>query len=527
MDFLASLLEHYHRTAKDLEARNALRSFSSLVLPDDYPGFQKVIHRLEEAISNKEKTVIYGDYDVDGLTSTAIRKRTLDSLGLNPGFFIPSRYHEGYGLNEERVRQFKEKGYSLIITVDNGISAKDSISLASSLGRETIVIDHHELPDILPPTPYIFTQLRDKFIPYNCSAASLALFISHSLLKEFNPYFVTLAGRAVFSDVMPLVGNNLIIARQRKKRLNQYRFPNLIGLIGTNQMVSYDDVVFTLIPSLNSPGRAKKETRATIDACRFLLENTNTPHRRKLRNELKDTNLYRKKMVQDAKLIPNRTRSSEHGIVCIVDGISGLTGLYANKIRRKEKKSIGVFAKDEMDPTILVGSFRSLESYEVDPRLSKENKRRLKGGGHKKAIGRSIREKDYFQVATDFITLREKQALSADHQKGSEAVALALEDITIDNYHVLEKFEPFGEGFPYPDFCVDVEPEWGKLSTTGKSMIFQVPGSKGKAIYSGNRECFKEKRYTYFTLKGRMKFSVFHGIEDCCLMADEITPHID
>ena len=112
MDFLASLLEHYHRTAKDLEARNALRSFSSLVLPDDYPGFQKVIHRLEEAISNKEKAVIYGDYDVDGLTSTAIRKRTLDSLGLNPGFFIPSRYHEGYGLNEERVRQFKEKGYS-------------------------------------------------------------------------------------------------------------------------------------------------------------------------------------------------------------------------------------------------------------------------------------------------------------------------------------------------------------------------------------------------------------------------------
>ena len=183
MDFLASLLEHYHRTAKDLEARNALRSFSSLVLPDDYPGFQKVIHRLEEAISNKEKAVIYGDYDVDGLTSTAIRKRTLDSLGLNPGFFIPSRYHEGYGLNEERVRQFKEKGYSLIITVDNGISAKDSISLASSLGRETIVIDHHELPDILPPTPYIFTHLRDKFIPYNCSAASLALFVSHSLLK--------------------------------------------------------------------------------------------------------------------------------------------------------------------------------------------------------------------------------------------------------------------------------------------------------------------------------------------------------
>ncbi len=527
MDFLASLLEHYHRTAKDLEARNALRSFPSLVLPDGFPGFQKVVERIKKAVANKEKTVIYGDYDVDGLTSTAIRKRTLDSFGLNPGFFIPSRYHEGYGLNEDRVRQFKEKGYSLIITVDNGISAKNSIALASSLGRETIIIDHHELPSELPDTPFIFSQLTDKFIPYNCSAASLALFVSHSLTKEFDPYYVTLAGMAVFSDVRPLEGNNLVLARQRKKRRNLYRFPNLIGLIGAGQNVSFDDIVFSLIPSLNSPGRAKKETMATIDACRFLIENKNTSHRRKLRNELKETNDYRKKLVQDANLVPNRTRNSEHGIVCIVDGVSGLTGLYANKIRRKEKKPIGVFAEDETNPNLLVGSFRSIAPFEVDPRLVKEEKRRLKGGGHKKAIGRSIRQKDYFQVATDFISLREKQALSSTDQKENDSIAVALEDITCENYHILEKFEPFGEGHPYPEFNVDVEAEWGKLSTTGKSMIFQIPGCKGKAIYTGNRECFKEKRYSYFTLKGRMKLSVFHGTENCCLRADEIVPHID
>lgn len=529
MDFLALLLEHYHRTSKDLEARCALGSFSSLCLPTGYKGFEGVVQRLKKAIENKEKAVIYGDYDVDGLTSTAIRKRTLDGFGLKAGFFIPSRYHEGYGLNSKRVEQFREKGYQLIITVDNGISAKESIALARSLNRDVVVIDHHEIPPQLPDTPYIFTQLTDRFVPYNCSAASLALFVSYGLTGKFDPYFVTLAGRAVFSDVRPLIGNNLILAKQRKKRINTYQYPNLRALLGPKKSIGYDDVVFTLVPTLNSPGRASKDSRATNNACRFLLENLvpPTPKRKKLARELRELNQQRKQRVQDAKFKDDYKRSSEHGAVYVVDGLSGLTGLYANKIRRKEKKAVGVFAQDENDPEVLIGSFRCLSPFEIDPMLKKEEKKRINGGGHLKAIGRSIKKKDYFQIATDFVSLRERQALNKKNQKDEEAISIALEDVNRDNYHLLEKFEPFGEGYPYPSFSVDVEREWGKLSTSGKSMIFSVPGLQGKAIFTGDLGCLNEKRYTYYTLKGKLVSSCFHGVYSCCLRADEIIPHLD
>ena len=182
-----------------------------------------MIARLDRALKNKEKMVIYGDYDVDGLTSTAIMVMGLSACGLQPGFFIPSRYHEGYGLHAERIRQFQEKGYHLIITVDNGISCHEQIALAKFFGMEVVVIDHHSCPATLPDTPYIFHQLHSSFLDYNCSAASLSYFVVSRLMHRDDPYLATLAGIAVFSDVMPLIGNNLELAKLSLQFLQQYR----------------------------------------------------------------------------------------------------------------------------------------------------------------------------------------------------------------------------------------------------------------------------------------------------------------
>ena len=525
MDFLSVLLEHYHRTEKDLEARHASGSFASLSRPDGFPGFSVVIGRLKKAASDKEKCVIYGDYDTDGLTSTAIRKRTLDERKVPCGFFIPSRYHEGYGLNEKRVRQFKEKGYSLIICVDNGRTAFSSIDLALSLGREVIVIDHHQKKDNLPSTPYLFSQITDAFVPYNCSAASLALFVSSALLNRFDPYFVTLAGIAVFSDVRPLIGNNLFFAQRRLSNRNKYRYPNLFTLLGNPGEVGYEDVSYTLIPALNSPGRALTATRSTIDACNFLLERDDSPKRKQLADFLLSANWQRKK--RTASLVPsNGTQfSSEHALCFIAECLSGRNGLLANKVRKKENRPVGVFSPSERDKDVLVGSFRCPEGYSLSPLLEKEEARALNEGGHERAIGRSIRKKDYIQIATDFVSLREKQSLSLSSLK-DESIPILLSDVNKENYSLLSRFEPFGEGFPSPVFSVDVDPSWGKVSSNGKSYLFLDPVSGGKAIYFGNLDCLKDGRYSYYTLKGKFKSSFFRGKQEYSLLSEEIVPHL-
>ncbi|MFA6830637.1 MAG: DHH family phosphoesterase, partial [Bacilli bacterium] len=242
----------------------------NLNLPYDLPDFVKVVNRIKESISKHEKVVVYGDYDVDGLTSTAIMVKTLLQLGLKSGYFIPSRYHEGYGLCISRVEDFIKKGYQTIITVDNGISAFEAIDYAKSKGLEVIVIDHHEIQEKLPNTDYIFHQNLSGFIDYNCSAASLAFFVCSYLLGGFDYYLATMAGIAVFSDVMPLIGNNLELAKISLFAMKKFRYPNLISL-NTSDEISYDYYSFVLIPSLNSVGRILTDTLATNAACKFLI----------------------------------------------------------------------------------------------------------------------------------------------------------------------------------------------------------------------------------------------------------------
>ena len=143
MSFLHQLLEHYRFTLKDLEARKVSGSFVALKRPDGLKDFEDVVSRIKKAVFVKEKVVLYGDYDVDGLAATAILSMALDELGLRHGFFIPSRYVEGYGLSESRVREFHDKGYHFMICLDNGVAQNAACKLAHDLSMEVLVIDHH------------------------------------------------------------------------------------------------------------------------------------------------------------------------------------------------------------------------------------------------------------------------------------------------------------------------------------------------------------------------------------------------
>ena len=147
MDFRQKILDYYAFTEADY--KELTKPLSELPLPDFNapPDMSKIKERIFKAIENKEKIIIYGDYDCDGICSTSIMAKTFDKLGYKASYYIPIRYQDGYGLNVSNVIKIKNAGFSLIITVDNGISQNEAIDKANELGMDVIVIDHHEEPE--------------------------------------------------------------------------------------------------------------------------------------------------------------------------------------------------------------------------------------------------------------------------------------------------------------------------------------------------------------------------------------------
>ena len=520
MSFLSQLLEHYHLTIKDLGMRKLPGSFDKFKTPFENPSFLNVVKRIQSAIDNHQKTVIYGDYDVDGITSTAIMKRVLDELGLCPGYFIPSRYNEGYGLNPNRVKEFKDKGYQLIIAVDNGVAAFEAISLAKSLEMDVVIIDHHELSDKLPDTEYLFHQTESGFLDYNCSAASLCFFVSSFLRKRFDEYDSVLAGLAVFSDVMPLVGNNLNMAKLLYQYLSTNRYPNLLSFLPSNDF-SYDDISFSLIPALNAPGRVSQDVLATNHVCAFLLETKKTERMARLYNEINNFNNQKKSIVQSMTF--NSEFDSSHSYITICDSYSGLTGLFANRLLKDKNKPVCVFGISDTDRDILVGSIRVPDGYNAIEIITKFKNLIIQSGGHPKACGLSILKKDYFKVATLFAMECEKHSLCVEEKH--DEIPIVIEDVVKENFDILDSFLPFGEGFEKPRFVLTVSRDEIVPSKNGNAVFVKATSNHGRVCAFVPYANLINTTAESFDFYGYFKKGIFNDKVQYDFIADRILPN--
>lgn len=517
-DFYNLLLRYYQISDEKLKDRNKKVTISDLNRPYNLEKFLLVTSRIKKAIDDKEKIVIYGDYDFDGISSTAIIKRMFDKLSYQVGFFIPSRYKEGYGLKKERVDQFIIKGYNLIITVDNGASCNELISYCKSKNVDVVVIDHHVIQEEVK-TPYLFHQNDSGFLDYNCSAASLAYFISSYILQEDDLYNITLAGLAVFSDIMELKGNNLIFAKLALENINNNTFSNLEAFIYPKKKpYSYDDLSFNIISSINAVGRVCKDSISTINACRYLL---NPDIDDKIKNYFKT---IVKANDEKKKIVSNFTIDSEINneyIYCLTtSSFSGLTGLYANKILKKYNKPTAVFAIDEKNNEMLVGSIRVNNSYSLLNYLNNPKKYFISSGGHKKAMGITINKKDYYQFITDFMLL-----ISSQVKEEEKSITITLDELTLSNYKVYKLFEPFGEGFNKPIFDVIVKGSDIKKISDKYTCCFSS-NNEGKIAYfsSIKEEILKE---SYYVFKGELNLEKFNNQEHFTLYASEYKKESD
>ena len=422
------------------------------------PDMQKAVDRIINAIKNKEKVIIYGDYDVDGITSTTVLKQFLAERGLIVDWYIPNRLNEGYGLNKNAIKEINDKGYKLIITVDCGISALEEIKYANDLGMEVIVTDHHEPVEVLPQClAVVDAKRKDNIYPYNQLAGVGVVFkliqaLSIKLNLEEKEFlkFLDLVAVGTISDIVPLKDENRVIAKLGLKLVEVTKnigLKTLISVLGFKKIDS-TAISFGVAPRINASGRMGVQEKALN-----LFLTDNYEEAKKITQELNEFNNDRQAEEQKIFKEALEMLKKENDKSCIILGNEnwhhGVIGIVASKITDMYFKPSILLCFEENEGK---GSGRSIPGFDLHKALMECSKDIKKFGGHSMAIGITI-EKDKFEsFKTDFEKYAEQTNIKEIVPIVNIDAEISLKDLSIDIVKQLELLEPFGEANKMPQF---------------------------------------------------------------------------
>ena len=504
-DFLKKLLDYYSLSEEDYLSLTKDISEVKLLDPNSIKGMDKVKERIFSAIKNKEKIIIYGDYDCDGITSTSIMFETFKKLGYEVSYYIPSRYIDGYGLNVENVIKIKEGGYNLIICVDNGISANEAIDKANELDMDVIVIDHHELGEKPVNAVGVIHPTVSEISDIIGSAGYMSLFVSGALLGKYDDYLLTLAGLSVVSDMMELKGYNRDVVRLALSNLKKYRYPRLISLTD-NDLINEKTFGLEIAPKINAIARIV--TNKNINLLVKYLTSSDEIYAKSLRDWILKNNEVRKQLTTQAiEKIPNDEIEGKDGIVLKLDILEGLIGLIANRLLSTYNVPVLIFTEDEKDPSILKGSIRSKEGFNVTKAFESLDKYLLTGGGHAFAGGLSIKKDDFEKFKKDFENLC-KTYKFIEEEKPS--LQIQLSDITMENYSLVQSLAPYGVGFKEPLFRINNLPTRG-LQFIKQGAHLATPLSINTKLLGFNMPEWEVKKTSHFDIFGSFYLNTKFG----------------
>lgn len=494
---------------------------------------------LYAAIREKKQIRIIGDYDVDGICSTYVLYHALQLLGASVSYRIPHRIKDGYGLNEEIIRECSGQQVEVIVTCDNGIAAAKEIALAKELGMEVLVTDHHEVPyreitgvdgmtereEILPPSLVIDPKQKDCHYPYKgiCGAVVAYKLVQVLLEQAEKEQLITVADRkdclaellefaamATICDVMDLLDENRIIVKYGLKQMEQSKNLGLRTLIEVcglkGQKLGNYHVGFILGPCLNASGRLDSAARAMeLFLCTELREAV------VIATDLKALNESRKELTeQGVKEAVRQMEAGEHGtdkvmVIYLPDCHESIAGIIAGRLREKYAHPFFVLTKAEEG---LKGSGRSIEAYHMYEGLHGVEDLLTKYGGHKLAAGLSLEEKNLQEL---------RRRLNADcHLTEEDFVHKILIDVPMPLSYVNMQFveslsllEPFGNGNKKPVFaCKDVPISHVQLRGKNKNvagfLLTDETGRKLSGIYFGEAERFYEE------MQGRQSLQIVY-----------------
>jgi single-stranded-DNA-specific exonuclease len=464
--------------------------FKGLHEPGQLPGVRIAADRLYQAIRDSQRICVYGDYDVDGLTATAILWQALRFLGAQADFYVPHRLEEGYGLNADALAQIAQTGASVVVTVDCGITSIAEAETARRLGLELIVTDHHEpaqaLPDAhaivhprLPGSSYPFGDLSGSGVAFKlawglCQRACGSDKVSPQL-REFLLDSVTLAALGMVADCVPLLDENRIFARHGLARLRQVNSVGLRALLdaaglGAKTDLCASDIAFTIAPRLNAAGRLGC-ARLVVD----LLTTTSRERAYELARHLESQNAQRqqleRRMLQEAhERLDGCHRNGDAAIVLAsAEWHPGIIGIVAGRLAEHYCKPTLLIALRE-SATVGQGSGRSVAGFPLHEALHACSDALISHGGHAAAAG--------FKIHPALVdAFRERFCDYASRHFGGTPVVpqlvidaeVPLGALTPGLVEAVGKLEPYGAGNPRPHFLA------GPLDIAG------VPRRVGKA----------------------------------------------
>lgn len=423
---------------------------------------EKAINRIIEAIDKQEKVTIYGDYDVDGITSITVLKSFLKDRGLEVSQYIPNRLHEGYGLNKQAIDKIHSNGCDLMITVDCGISAIEEIDYATTLGIETIVTDHHEPGNDLPNALAVIDNKRkDSTYPFRELAGVGVVFkviqalgMKLGLKEEEYLKYLDIVCIGTISDIVPLVNENRVIAKLGLLLIKQTKNIGLRSIIQSSGYTKIDSnsISFGIAPRINACGRMGKAE----DALELFLSK-NIHQVSELTTKLNDYNRLRQdteKKIFESAIQEIQEKGLEQHASIIVGGHNwhhGVIGIVSSKITEMYFKPSILLSFEE--DGIGTGSGRSIPGFDLHEALSKCTDTIEKFGGHSMAIGITIRKDKFEAFKKEFEEI-------AKEAKIDEIVPIINIDAKIDFSSInkemvesLKALEPYGEGNKMPVFA--------------------------------------------------------------------------
>ncbi len=422
--------------------------------PDRLKDIKKASKRVKEAILRGEKIAIVGDYDADGVISSAIMMEFFDDIGADAVLKIPNRFEDGYGINEKIIDKFD---VDLIITVDNGISAVDAAKKCKQKGIDLIVTDHHNIPKVVP-NAYAIINPKQKdctFPNHEICGAQVAWYFIASIKKELNlsydlSKFLDILSIAIVADMMELTDINRTMVKSGLKSINRKKRPFLkaIGELYKKSTFKSDDISFLLAPLINSSGRVEDATLSYE-----LIRAKSISEAIEKLEYIVNLNQQRKLIEQELFQIAVKDVDSTKKIIIAwgEDWHEGVIGIVASRLVREYKRPAIVFSIKE---NIAKGSARSIGDIDILKCISKESRYLLGYGGHKGAAGLSIEIVNLEKFKKSI----EKTLLSVDEAKfidNSEILGeIDLDSIDFELIDILEYFEPYGQKNPKPHFLI-------------------------------------------------------------------------
>ena len=461
---------------------------------------EKAIERINLAIDQNQKILVYGDYDADGITSTTILVETLKALGAHVGWYIPNRFSEGYGPNEMAFKNAHEEGISLIITVDNGIQGHDEIQMIQDLGVDVIVTDHHEIGRTMPSAFAIVHPMHPEFdypFKYLCGAG-VAYKLAQNLLDEPPAYFLGLVAIGTVADLVSLTDENRALVQKGLEILNDHCPASIKAILkqaGYNDVITEETIGFIIGPRLNAVGRLEDAALAAE-----LLMTDNDEEAEFLAEQVEFFNQERKDIV--AQITEEALVAAEDQVkqgtkfllLAQADWHEGVLGIVASKIVETYSLPTLILNIDEAQDHAK-GSARSIEQVSMFEILNAHSDLISKFGGHHMAAGitmpieniESLRQglNDWMAQLASTTSLEPRKKVD---------VKVAETDITIKNIQDIQRLRPFGTDFSSPCFELEgVIVNQAKAIGQDKKHLKMVLGdSQLQAIFWQNGHLVKE-----------------------------------